>query len=125
MRRADLRLAGLLVACTLLVRVAGVARTKRLLNRWAGESPAGKADVARARRLAAHHAHVAAILPRRPSCLPRSLALWFALRRRGMPADVVFGAKRKPSFEAHAWVEVAGAVVNDSDDVRLRYGVFA
>lgn len=41
-------------------------------------------------------------------CLTRSLVLTQLLARRGIPAKLVIGARAKPSFSAHAWVEQAG-----------------
>lgn len=43
---------------------------------------------------------------RRPACLHRSAALVALLRRYGVPAELVVGARRAP-FGAHAWVEIA------------------
>jgi hypothetical protein len=41
-------------------------------------------------------------------CLTRSLVLTQLLARRGIPATLVIGARTRPSFSAHAWVEQAG-----------------
>jgi len=59
-------------------------------------------------------------------CLVRSLVLWFLLRRRGVDAQLVIGAAVPQGDElpAHAWVEVAGVPVNDTLDVRERFGSF-
>ena len=52
---------------------------------------------------------------RRLDCLPRSLAIFVLLRRRGVPARLHIGVKRFP-FAAHAWVECFGEVLDDSTD---------
>jgi hypothetical protein len=44
------------------------------------------------------------------------------LRAFGIPATLVIGARRLP-FQAHAWAEVNGRVVNDSDSGVQLYGV--
>jgi hypothetical protein len=44
-------------------------------------------------------------------CLTRSLVLTQLLARRGIPAKLVIGARTKPSFLAHAWVEQDGEAV--------------
>jgi transglutaminase superfamily protein len=44
-------------------------------------------------------------------CLTRSLVLTQLLARRGIPSKLVIGARTKPSFLAHAWVEQAGQPV--------------
>jgi Transglutaminase-like superfamily len=45
-------------------------------------------------------------------CLQRSAATACLLKNYGVPAQLVIGAQLMP-FKAHAWVEVAGRVVND------------
>jgi hypothetical protein len=65
-------------------------------------------------------------LPWRANCLHRSVLLWWLLTRRGEPARLVLGARPTagtgtPDF--HAWVELAGVVLNDDEDVRSRYAV--
>lgn len=53
----------------------------------------------------------------RPLCLTRSIALQSMLRRRGIQATVRVGARRKGGrLEAHAWVELEGAVLGDSPE---------
>jgi Transglutaminase-like superfamily len=47
---------------------------------------------------------------RRKDCLPRSLALFYLLRSRGVPAVIHIGVAKYP-FQAHAWVEVEGRPV--------------
>jgi hypothetical protein len=42
------------------------------------------------------------------TCLTKSLALGWMLRRRGVDVVVRIGARRKPSFSAHAWIERDG-----------------
>lgn len=59
---------------------------------------------------------------KRAWCLQRSAATVLLLRFRGVPAQLVIGVERVP-FYAHAWVEVAGRVVNDSPEVALRCSV--
>jgi hypothetical protein len=59
-------------------------------------------------------------------CLPRSLTLWFLLRRRGVDAQLVVGAAPELDRRApgHAWVEVDGVALSEAPDVRERYGSF-
>ena len=58
--------------------------------------------------------------PKSPACLQQSVALSWMLRRRGIPADLEIGVRQSP-FESHAWVEVAGNVINDGPRVREVY----
>ncbi|MHB8525656.1 MAG: lasso peptide biosynthesis B2 protein [Candidatus Acidiferrales bacterium] len=61
----------------------------------------------------------------RGNCLSKSITLWWLLRRRGIPVRLRLGARRTgDQFEAHAWVELDGRVINDSEDVRTRYSPF-
>jgi hypothetical protein len=50
--------------------------------------------------------------PKEVLCLQRSAATTCLLRKSGIPARMIIGARRMP-FKAHAWVEVNGNVVND------------
>jgi hypothetical protein len=55
--------------------------------------------------------------PKTAACLQRSAVAAKMLMRRGVPADVVIAVQQFP-FASHAWVEVAGFVVNDKPKVR-------
>ncbi len=46
-------------------------------------------------------------------CLQRSAACVCLLRRQGVPAELIIGVRTFP-FEAHAWVELDGHVLNDN-----------
>jgi len=57
---------------------------------------------------------VAAVLPFPVVCLPRGLAAWQMLHRRGVPARLHFGvprAGRKEGIQAHAWLDSCGVEV--------------
>jgi len=48
------------------------------------------------------------------SCLERSLVLWCLLRNRSLAVTLHLGARKVDGqFEAHAWVEYFGIVLND------------
>ncbi len=55
-------------------------------------------------------------------CLQRSAATTCLLRRCGTQAQMVIAVQCMP-FNAHAWVEVEGRVVNDKPSVKDRYMV--
>ena len=61
--------------------------------------------------------------PIRSSCLPRTLVLWSFLRRRGIDADVRIGVRcgNEDEFQAHAWLEWNGEVLNDAAEVGSQY----
>lgn len=49
-----------------------------------------------------------------PKCVQRAAATAMLLRRWGIPARVVIGVRRIPA-EGHAWVEVGGVDVDNTD----------
>lgn len=64
-------------------------------------------------------------LPLPTLCLTRSLALAWILRRRGLPGELCLGVRNSTgAFEAHAWVEVDGLVLAETDDVAHLYEAF-
>jgi hypothetical protein len=104
------------------LRVLGYERTRR---RFAGRDrpapPDGRADeLARAATRA-----VALLVRRRPmraTCLPRSVALWSLLRRRGVDTEVVIGVRPGGEpLDAHAWVERHGVPLNESPEIVARF----
>lgn len=63
-----------------------------------------------------HASAMRAVASRLPwaSCLRRSLALWWLLRRQGIPSEVRFGGRVADDVEAHAWLEVQGRALTDA-----------
>ncbi len=56
------------------------------------------------------------------NCLPRSLAIFTMLRRRGYPAIFCSGVRREAgSLQGHAWVELEGRVLEDLRESANRY----
>ena len=76
--------------------------------------------------------HVAAIVaiatrnvPISTTCLERSLVLWGLLRQRGIQSELRFGTRQQNGqFEAHAWIEYLGIVLNDADDIGQHFTPF-
>ena len=63
--------------------------------------------------------------PARPLCLARSLMLWAILRKYGVIAEIKIGVRKLESeFQAHAWVEYQGKVLNDQKNVGDPYSPF-
>ena len=53
------------------------------------------------------------------------MVLWWLLRRAGIAGELHIGGRKSgPRFEAHAWVELEGKVLNDSADVHIHYARF-
>ena len=63
------------------------------------------------------------LLPSRPSCLVRTLALTELLERAGVPgACIRVGVRRDgDTLDAHAWVELDGRVIGDDPYVARRF----
>ena len=59
-------------------------------------------------------------------CPPRTIVLWSLLRQRGIATDVRIGARgnSQGEFQAHAWLEWNGEVLNDVADVGRQYRPF-
>ena len=55
-------------------------------------------------------------LPFGLSCLVRSYAVWWWARDRGLPAEMRIGVAKEGDFSAHAWVELYGHPLTDSED---------
>jgi hypothetical protein len=64
-------------------------------------------------------------IPFRITCLVRSTTLWWFLRRQGIASEIRIGVnKEQDGFQAHAWVEMNGMVLNDRDDIGNQYAAF-
>jgi hypothetical protein len=69
-----------------------------------------------AMRLARAVVRTMVFLPGDTRCLRRSLVLTRLLARRGIPSRLVIGARTRPQFLAHAWVELDGVPILATDD---------
>jgi hypothetical protein len=125
-----LEAAAALLATWLGLRLAGFRRWKAVLawfvpglsvlGRASGPAAADSARaIARLQQAAASHLFF------RANCLEQSLTLWWLLRRRGIAAELRVGARKDAGrFEAHAWVEFEGAILNDAGDEHLHFVPF-
>ena len=60
-----------------------------------------------------------------PSCLAKSLTLWWLLARQGISSHLRIGIRKKEEkFEAHAWVERDGIALNEPDEHHHHYAAF-
>jgi len=60
-----------------------------------------------------------------PSCLAKSLTLWWLLARQGISSHLRIGIrKEKENFQAHAWVERDGISLNEPDEHHHHYAAF-
>jgi hypothetical protein len=96
----------------LSLRTRGYTRTRATVERWtsaAGTRQPSRRDLQSAEDLA----RLAQIAGRRgvtvATCLPQALAVYAAIRRRGLAPALQIGVRKQDDrFEAHAWVELAG-----------------
>jgi len=59
------------------------------------------------------------------TCLEKSLALWWLLKRQGIASELRIGALRLDGkFEAHAWVERDGAALSEPQQEHRHYATF-
>jgi hypothetical protein len=60
-----------------------------------------------------------------PSCLAKSLTLWWLLERQGISSRLRIGIRKgKEKLEAHAWVERDGAALNEPEERHHHYAAF-
>ena len=60
-----------------------------------------------------------------PSCLEKSLALWWLLASQGIASDLRVGIRKDgEQFEAHAWVESGGQTLDDPELQHHHYATF-
>jgi len=114
-RAALLWAAAALAAAVLRLRLLGLQRARR----WAGRPPAARrATPPAAKHIAAAKRAVdrAANGLRIGTCLSRSLALQYLLRRRGIESRLRLGIRRheRPHLLAHAWLEAEGAPIGEA-----------
>jgi hypothetical protein len=115
----------------LLLWTRGYRRTMQLL---AASLPArtGAAERAddvppRIAEIASAVTTVARLVPFRSRCLARSITIWWLCGRCRYEVDVLIGVAPPEGnrLPAHAWAEYRGLPLNDTPDVRSRYGVIS
>jgi hypothetical protein len=113
----------LLPVCDVFLRLAGYMRLRAFLE---SVRPASRPACRDAEKEARQTALIVSTAARRglyrASCLRASVLLWWLLRRGGITADICFGVRTNgQKLEAHAWVEMDGAILNDQEDIRRAY----
>ncbi len=120
----------LLPLTTMALRVLGFRRWHAALARLAplGPSPEVKSAPSFAKRAQLTTRMVQAASQDslcRANCLEQSIVLWWLLRRQGISSELRIGVcKADDGVAAHAWVELAGAVLNEAQDVHQHYAAF-
>ena len=129
-RRLILRAALILPLTEIGLRLFGFRRWKELIEKFSlpAKPPSSLPDDSqRETALRAVRAVRSVELhgPTNPNCLERSMTLWWMLRRDGVDGELHIGARKDGGrFEAHAWVELGGQVLNDGAEVHQHYARF-
>ncbi|HYT21455.1 MAG TPA: lasso peptide biosynthesis B2 protein [Candidatus Polarisedimenticolia bacterium] len=127
-RSLFLRAIVLLPLVALSLRWRGFRATQATLQRFLSNDNQ-QTDAALVRGVAAMTARMVNAADRRglvhPSCLAKSLTLWWLLGRQGISSHMRIGIrKKKGKFEAHAWVERDGTALNEPDEHHHHYAAF-
>ena len=116
---------GVLARCLWLIPAAELAVRWLPPRHWLPPAAGEGADAAAGARAAEVARWVDAAYRRSPfasSCLTRSLVLDRVLRARRLPSRLRIGvSKPGGAFAAHAWVECAGAPLNDRDTLHRHF----
>ena len=108
-----------LFAFDLLVKFAGFEALIKKVESWPTAEPR-KTDREICRRVRATVDRAQMYYPKKAMCLQHSAVVTCLLRRRGVRAEMVLGARAFPP-KAHAWAEVMNEVVSDSPGVKAKY----
>ena len=118
----------ILPAVTLFLKLFGYKRLLGWLDRTSppvSHTVKSKAGPEQARMIERYARAVALAASRGPvfgTCLSRSLTLQWLLRWRQIEADLCIGVRRQAGvFEAHAWLERNGIVINDRPEVQQEF----
>src|SRR6266571_413831 len=123
-----LRAVVLLPLVALSLRWRGFRATQAALQRFLSKANPGPA-AALLSKAAAVTAHMVNAADRHglvhPSCLAKSLTLWWLLARQGISSHLRIGIRKEgEKFEAHAWVESDGIALNEPEEHHHHYAAF-
>jgi hypothetical protein len=113
-----------LTSTWLALRLVGFRRWSEFLEHHpiVGNAAANSSRLLEARNITRLLAAAANHLFVRTNCLEQATALCYVLRRRGIPAELRFGARKDSArLEAHAWVEHLGIPLNEDRGEHLHF----
>lgn len=114
--RSRLRSRSLIIAVEICLRLMGLKRTEKILLHFSkkAEAPASSLEAVLLDRYITIFNYIKQFSAIKGRCLSQSLALRFLLGRQGIVCELKIGVRRnKGAFEAHAWLEWNGELVND------------
>lgn len=110
------RCGAMILALKVSLRLYGFGRVMKWIRRRVESVPASAwldLDAVKAAERAV--ATAGALYPGRALCLEQSLLLYYVLRRQGIAVSYCQGIMSHP-FQAHAWIEYQGRVINDIEE---------
>lgn len=113
-----------LTATWYALRLIGFRRWSGFLERRlvVGNAAASSPQLVEARNITRLLSAAASRLFVRTNCLEQATALCYVLRRRGIAAELRFGARKDfAGLEAHAWVEHLGIPLNEDGGEHLHF----
>lgn len=108
-----------LLAFDLLLKFRGFQSLIKRVESWPTAGPR-TTDRELCKRVRAMVDRAQMYYPKKAMCLQHSAVVTCLLRRRGIPAEMVLAAQEFPP-KGHAWAEVEGEVVNDTQRVKAKY----
>jgi transglutaminase superfamily protein len=123
-----LRALALLPLVSLSLKLGGFRPTRSLLQKTLSP-PILPMDSDSASKNVTLTAHMVNAADRRglvhPSCLAKSLTLWWLLGRQGIASRLRIGIRKENGkLEAHAWVESNGIALNEPEEHHRHYAAF-
>lgn len=123
-----LRALAMLPVVSLSLKLRGLQATQAALQRIPSQG-LPEQDLGDESRCIALTAHMVNAADRHglvhPSCLAKSLTLWWLLARQGITSHLRIGIRKETEkFEAHAWVEREGAALNEPEEQHRHYAAF-
>ena len=117
-----LRAAVLLPVVALSLRLRGLRATQATLEAFLSTSGERNHQRPADRSMAKDASEIARMVQAasrygvmRPTCLEKSLALWWFLGRRGIASSLRIGTRKNGNrLEAHAWIELGGRALNET-----------
>jgi hypothetical protein len=125
------RAAAVLPLISLSLRVRGFRSTQASLQKRMASAASSRydpSDCAKAARTVLTARMVRSAAYRSlgtPTCLEKSLVLWWLLGRHGIASSLRIGTRKTGGkFEAHAWVECEGVPLNEPEELHKHYAAF-
>jgi hypothetical protein len=106
----------------ILMKLLGFHRICRIIERRAFKKQ--KTDLLRILQVCAGVERARIWYPKEIKCMQHSVVIKFLLAHSGLNARLAIAGRCMP-FQSHAWVELDGTVINDTQRVQQYYRVFA